>query len=68
MTDNLQQRGPHDRSRVSLDQDYEVRYWTNELGCTEEQLREAVRKVGSSADAVRREVRHSDEPRAIKHT
>jgi len=46
-------RGPRDRSRVNTDQDYELRYWTRELGVSEEQLKDAVRRVGSSADKVR---------------
>ena len=58
MTDNLQERGPRDRSRINLSQEHEVRYWAKKFGCTEEQLREAVRKVGSSAEAVERAVKH----------
>lgn len=42
-----------DRSRISLNQDHEVRDWTQSLGCTEEELRQAVKVVGPSADAVR---------------
>jgi hypothetical protein len=58
MSDNLQDRGPQDRSRVNLDQEYEVRYWSQQFGCTEDELREAVRKVGNSAEAVKRAVQH----------
>lgn len=58
MADNLQERGPRDRSRVNLDQEHEVRYWTKKFGCTEEELREAVRKVGSSAQAIEQAVKH----------
>jgi len=42
-----------DRKFISLEQDYEVREWCKSLGCTEEQLRQAVAKVGNSASAVR---------------
>jgi hypothetical protein len=45
-------RGPQDRSRVNTAQDYEVRYWTQEFGVSEEELRQAVQRVGSSADKV----------------
>lgn len=58
MSDNLQNRGPQDRSRVSLDQEHEVRYWSKQFGCTEDELREAVAKVGNSAEAVKRAVQH----------
>ena len=53
MNDDKQDRGEPDRSRISLGEDYEVRYWTERLGVTKEQLAVAVRKVGNSADAVR---------------
>lgn len=42
-----------DRSRINMHEDYEVRYWTQALKVTEEQLAEAVRQVGNSADRVR---------------
>ena len=58
MSDNLQDRGPQDRSRVNLNQEHEVRYWAKHFGCTEDELREAVRKVGNSAEAVKRAVKH----------
>jgi hypothetical protein len=53
MSDDKSNRGPADRSRISLDQDYEVRYWTAVLGVTKEQLAAAVQEVGDSADKVR---------------
>jgi hypothetical protein len=54
MSDNLTDRGPRDRSRIALDEDWELRYWTKEFGCTPDQLRDAVRKAGSnSVDKVR---------------
>lgn len=42
----------HDRNFISLNERYEVRDWTNSLGVTEVQLREAVAAVGHSADNV----------------
>jgi hypothetical protein len=39
MADDLKNRGPQDRSRVSLNEPYEVNYWTRELGVINEQLR-----------------------------
>jgi Protein of unknown function (DUF3606) len=52
-----QNRGPQDRSRVNTEQDYEIHYWTQEFGVTEDQLRQAVQRVGSSADKVREHLR-----------
>lgn len=53
MSDDLNQRGPQDRSRINVNESHELRYWTKELGVTEEQLRAAVKAVGVSASAVR---------------
>ncbi|WP_372018121.1 DUF3606 domain-containing protein [Pseudoxanthomonas sp. 10H] len=54
MTDDKRHTGMPDRDRINLEEDYEVRYWTQALGVTAEQLREAVQAVGPSAEAVRR--------------
>ncbi|MDR6539783.1 DUF3606 domain-containing protein [Variovorax soli] len=43
-----------DRKFISLEQDYEIRDWATSLGCTEDELRAAVKAVGNSADAVRK--------------
>jgi hypothetical protein len=53
MSDDLTNRGAQDRARISLGEEHEVRYWTGALGVNETRLREAVREVGNSADAVR---------------
>lgn len=53
MSDNLQNRGGQDRSRINTHEKWEVEYWTKELGVTKEQLEQAVKTAGSSADAVR---------------
>ncbi|WP_198084965.1 DUF3606 domain-containing protein [Variovorax sp. E3] len=43
-----------DRKLISLEEPHEVRSWTESLGVTEAQLREAVKAVGHSAEAVRK--------------
>ena len=53
MADDKTNRGAQDRARINLSEDYEVRYWTNELGVTEHRLRDAVKAAGSSAEKVR---------------
>jgi hypothetical protein len=53
MSDDKTKRGPQDRSRISLSEDYEVRYWTEALGVSRERLEELVRKHGNSAEKVR---------------
>ena len=57
MADNLQDRGPQDRNRINVNEDYEVRYWTKEFGISEDALRDAVKRVGPMVDDVRAELR-----------
>lgn len=52
MADDKTDRGPQDRSRIALGEDYEVEYWTGKFGVSKERLEDAVKAVGSSADAV----------------
>jgi hypothetical protein len=46
MADDRNVRGAVDRSRINMQEDYEVRYWTEKWSVTREQLAEAVRAVG----------------------
>jgi hypothetical protein len=52
MPDDPTKRGPQDRSRISLEEDYEARYWTERFGVSKEELAEAVRAVGHSVESV----------------
>ncbi len=54
MSDDLHNRGPQDRSRINLSERWEVQYWTQALGVTQEQLEQAVEQAGNDAAAVRR--------------
>lgn len=54
MSDNLNLRGTPDRSRINVNEPYELAYWTTALGVTEQRLREAVKAVGVMAADVRR--------------
>ena len=60
MSDDRSVRGPQDRSRINTEQDYEVRYWTEELNVSEEELRRAVQSVGASVDRVRGHLRQAN--------
>ena len=53
MSDDLNKRGQQDRSRINMHEKHEVRYWTEALGVTREELQRAVDQVGVSASAVR---------------
>lgn len=57
MSDNLHDRGAQDRARINLHEKYEVQYWTEALGVSEEELQQAVKQAGNSADAVRQHLR-----------
>ena len=56
MADDPNNRGPADRSRISLLEPHEVQYWADKFGVSKERLSEAVRKVGHSVEAVSREL------------
>jgi len=52
MADDKTLRSPQDSSRVALDEDYEVAYWSKKFGVSRDKLAEAVKAVGNGADAV----------------
>jgi hypothetical protein len=54
--DDPNQIGSADRSRINVEQDYEVRYWSERFHVSPEELRRAVKKVGPMLEAVRREL------------
>ena len=55
MADDRSIRGAADRSRINMQEDYEVRYWTQKWNVSREQLAAAVREVGvMAADVARR--------------
>jgi hypothetical protein len=57
MADDLSQRGGQDRSRINLQQDFEVRDWAKKFGVTEDELRKAVQAVGHEASKVKEHLR-----------
>jgi len=56
MSDDLNNRGAQDRSRINLQEDHEVRYWTEALKISKDELERVVAKVGNSAEAVRKKL------------
>ena len=53
MADNLRLRGTPDRTRVNVNERWEVDYWCKEFGCTVAELLAAVQAVGVSVANVR---------------
>jgi hypothetical protein len=43
-----------DRDRINVHEDYELRYWTKELGVTPEKLKQTVKEVGVMLTNVRK--------------
>jgi hypothetical protein len=58
MSDDLNNRGPADRTRVNVNEDYEARYWAAKWNVTEDELRAAVARVGVMAEDVERALKH----------
>jgi len=52
MSDDLNNKGAQDRSRINMNEDHEVAYWTEKFNVSREELQRAVDQAGSSADAV----------------
>lgn len=53
MSDNKSKTGSPDRDRINLSEDYEVQYWTKELGISEKELRDVIQAVGNTSKGVR---------------
>ncbi|QXU43226.1 DUF3606 domain-containing protein [Pedobacter sp. D749] len=50
--DDKQKKGSADRSRININEAYELDYWSNKFGVSKDKLKAAVETVGTSADAV----------------
>jgi hypothetical protein len=44
--------GGQDRSRINLSEDYEVEHWKRKFGVSTQELKDAVKAVGSNAKDV----------------
>jgi len=53
VTDDPRQAENPDDTRIDLDQEQEVRYWSNKFGVTEEEIRQAVKSAGPMVKDVR---------------
>jgi hypothetical protein len=64
MADDPSLRGVSDRSRVNVNQPHELRSWCTKFGCTEDQLKAAVARVGVMATDVERFLKTQSSPSA----
>lgn len=53
MVKNLKNNGEYDLRRVHINEEWEINFWTEELHCSEADLRAAIEIVGRSADELR---------------
>jgi hypothetical protein len=60
MSDDLNKKGFQDRSRINMNEDHEVAYWTEKFGVTKEELQSAIDAAGSNSVAdVENEIKSS---------
>lgn len=52
MSDDKTQSSGQDRTRINVNEDYELRDWSKKFGVTPEQLKAAVQAVGTHAASV----------------
>ena len=57
MTDDPTKKGVQDRTRINTSEDYELRYWSEKFGVSQDQLKAGVQKVGNSVSAVEKELK-----------
>jgi len=54
MSDDPQKKRPQDAGRINMNEPYEVEYWTKTFNVSKAELLQAVEKVGTSADEVKK--------------
>ena len=57
MADDSNNRGPINRTHINVNEGFELRYWAKQLDVSLEQIKSAVRKVGTDTDLVRTELK-----------
>jgi len=57
MPDDPKKRGPADRSRINVNERYEVSYWTKALGVSADRLKTLVKRVGPMVKDVKKALR-----------
>jgi len=57
MSDDRTKKGVQGRTRINTSEDYELRYWSEKFGVSQDQMKVAVQKVGNSVSAVEKELK-----------
>ena len=58
MSDNKNKRGSQDKARINLNEDYEVKYWSERLGVSVKELKTAVEAVGPMVKDVESKIKN----------
>jgi hypothetical protein len=58
MADDVSKTGKADDTRINIEQDHEVKYWSEKFGVSRDQLKSAVAKVGAMVKNVRDHLQH----------
>jgi hypothetical protein len=56
---NFVKKAAPNRSKISIQNDYELKYWARHFGVTREDLQRAIEKVGNSAASVHKQLQTS---------
>ncbi|ULR90284.1 DUF3606 domain-containing protein [Comamonas sp. B21-038] len=59
MSDDKTKPGGQDRTRINVNEDYELRDWSKKFNVSPEQLKAAVQAVGTRAAAVEQHLKQS---------
>lgn len=54
MSDDLEKRRPQDALKINVHESWELTYWSGKFGITKDQLKNAIKTVGTSVVAVKR--------------
>jgi len=57
--DNKDKSGSPDRDRINVNQDFELQYWSKKFNVSEEVLKDAVKRAGTSVAEVKKLLKSS---------
>jgi hypothetical protein len=66
MADNPDIRHGQDRLRINVNQEHELRHWSQKFGVTEDELRKAVEAAGPMVEDVERHLRSGSHGRGTR--
>ena len=59
MSDDKTKRDRQDRRKINVHEKYELDYWSKKFRVTPDELRDTVKRVGTSLEAIERELQRS---------